>query len=470
MDAVPVLGLSNAAVAARGRFAALAGFVAMALAGHAAAATYTVGPSGRQYKQLSTLFERVDLAPDDVVVVDGNAVYRGGIVVGDDDGGDAKRPVTIRWRRAAGQQRPKLVGGVNTIKFEQSNHVVFEGFEVSGGSRSCLFSEAHDVTVRDAYVHDCPSHGILGADRNSGSFTLEYSEVARAGAGDTRHAIYMQSDETAWPGAVFRMRHNYVHDATGGVLVRVRHERAEIHYNWIEGSDLHEVELIGPDCEAQKPGWNANLRREDAELVGNVIIHDARSRSGNALRIGGDLNGRNQGRVRLVNNTILFRRAGPVTAVLVQLGQGSLEMHNNVVYQPGAGSPTIVRENAASSVRRPFCGPPGREPWSDGRKVAGSRNWVQNKATGVPREWLETLRGGDPLFVDAAHRRLRPRPGSPLLGAGNPAPVAPVAFPFPAPQALPAFEPPQGRKPALGERRPRVVPAGRIAIGALEQQ
>ncbi|HWU70429.1 MAG TPA: hypothetical protein VN017_03635, partial [Pseudoxanthomonas sp.] len=370
MDAVPVLGLSNATVAARGKFAALAGFVAMALAGHAAAATYTVGPSGRQYMQLSALFERVDLAPGDVVVVDGNAVYRGGIVVGDDDGGDAKRPVTIRWSRAAGQQRPKLVGGVNTIKFEQSNHVVFEGFEVIGGSRSCIFSEAHDVTVRDAYVHDCPSHGILGADRNSGSFTLEYSEVARAGAGDTRHAIYMQSDETAWPGAVFRMRHNYVHDATGGVLVRVRHERAEIHYNWIEGSDLHEVELIGPDCEAQRPGWNANLRREDAELVGNVIIHDVRSRSGNALRIGGDLNGRNQGRVRLVNNTILFRRAGPVTAVLVQLGQGSLEMHNNVVYQPGAGSPTIVRENAASSVRRPFCGPPAREPWSDGRKVA----------------------------------------------------------------------------------------------------
>lgn len=455
---------------AYGRNAALAICVALAAAGHAVAATYTVGPSGRQYTQLSTLFERVDLAPGDVVLVDGDATYRGGIVVGDDDGGDAKRPVTIRWSRAAGQQRPKLAGGANTIKFEQSNHLVFEGFEVSGGSRSCIFSEAHDVTVRDAYVHDCPAHGILGADQNSGSFTLEYSEVARAGAGDTRHAIYMQSDEKAWPGAVFRMRHNYVHDASGGVLVRVRHERAEIHYNWIEGSDLHEVELIGPDCEAQKPGWNADLRREDAELVGNVIVHDARSRSGNALRIGGDLNGRNQGRVRLANNTILFRRTGPVAAVLVQLGQGSLEMHNNVVYQAGAGVPMIVRENAANAVRTPFCGPPGREPWSDGRKVAGSRNWVQDKAAGVPREWQGTLRGGDPMFVDAGGRRLRPRAGSPLPDAGNPAPVTPAAFPFPAPLALPAFEPPPGRKPALGERRPRVAPPGRIAIGALEQR
>ena len=468
MDAVAVFGLSFAVVAARGKTAMLAACVARATAGHALATTYAVGPAGRQYAQLSTLFERVDLAPGDVVVVDGNATYSGGIVVGDDDGGSAGRPVTIRWSRGAGQQRPKLSGSVNTIKFEQSNHVVFEGFEVTGGSRSCIFSEAHDVTVRDAYVHDCPAHGILGADQNSGSFTLEYSEVARAGTGDTRHAIYMQSDELAYPGSVFRMRHNYVHDATGGVLVRVRHERAEIHYNWIEGSNLHEVELIGPDCEAQKPGWNANLRREDAELVGNVIIHDARSRSGNALRIGGDLNGRNQGRVRLVNNTILFRRGGAVTAVLVQLGQGSLEMHNNVVYQAVPGTPAIVRENAASEVRTPFCGPTGREPWANGRKVAGSRNWVQGKALWVPPEWRNTLRGGDPMFADAARRWLRPRVGSPLLGAGDKSPATPAAFPFPAALALPIAEPPLGRKPALGERRVRVVTSGRIAIGALE--
>ncbi|MBP7657798.1 MAG: right-handed parallel beta-helix repeat-containing protein, partial [Pseudoxanthomonas sp.] len=383
----------------------------------AAAATYNVGP-GRQYTQLTTFFNSVNLAPGDIVEVDGNASYAGNIVVGDDDSGTQASPVTIRWRRVAGATRPLLSGGTHTIKFQQSNHIVFEGFEVTGGSSSCIFSEAHNATVRDVYVHDCPSHGILGADQNSGSFTLEYSEIARSGQGDRRHAIYMQSDEVAYPDTVFRMRYNYVHSATGGVLVRVRHQRAEIHYNWIEGSDLHEVELIGPDCETQKAGWTADLRREDAELVGNVIIHRSTSRSGNALRIGGDLNGRNQGRTRLVNNTILMDRSGTANAVLVQLGQGSLEMHNNVIYQPASGSaPNIVRENPASNVDTPYCGPQSREPWSDGRKVAGSNNWVQASAALVPAEWTGTLRGSDPMFTDLAQLNFRPRAGSPLLNA-----------------------------------------------------
>ncbi len=229
---------------------------------------------------------------------------------------------------------------------------MFEGFEVTGGSSSCIFSEAHNATVRDVYVHDCPSHGILGADQNSGSFTLEYSEIARSGQGDRRHAIYMQSDEVTYPDTVFRMRYNYVHSATGGVLVRVRHQRAEIHYNWIEGSDLHEVELIGPDCETQKAGWTADLRREDAELVGNVIVHRSTSRSGNALRIGGDLNGRNQGRTRLVNNTILMDRSGTANAVLVQLGQGSLEMHNNVDLPAGVRQRAEHRARESREQRR----------------------------------------------------------------------------------------------------------------------
>jgi hypothetical protein len=434
------------------------------------AAIYTVGPAGRQYTQLSVLFDSVALSPGDIVLVDGNATYRGGIVVGDDDGGIASNPVVIRWDRIAGQTRPRLSGGVHTIKFEHSNHIVFEGFEVTGGSTSCIFSEADDVTVRDVYVHDCPAHGILGADQNSGSFTLEYSEVARVGAGISKHGIYMQSDEVTFPGAVFRMRYNYIHDGNGGVLVRTRHERSEIHYNWIENSAYGEIELIGPDCDMQKEGWSTNLRREDADVVGNVLVHT--NRWNNAIRMGGDLDGRSQGRVRLVNNTILFDRAGAANAVMVQLGAGSLEMHNNVIYQTAPDStPAIVRENPAYAVGRPdACEPQSREPWSEGRKVAGSNNWVQNNAMLVPKEWTGTLRGNTPMFANIAGRDLRPRAGSPLLAAGNNKPLTPTGFPFPSPLSLPMWEPPLASKPALGTAQPRLIPQGKIGIGALEGQ
>ncbi|MBP6751004.1 MAG: hypothetical protein KA144_15320, partial [Xanthomonadaceae bacterium] len=253
------------------------------------ARVWTVGPAGRDYTQLSALFDANDLAPGDIVEVDGNASYNSA-KMGDDDGGTPAAPVTVRWKRAAGATRPLLQGGTHTFKFEQSNHVVFEGFEVRGGTSTCVFSEANDVTVRDVVVHACPSHGILGADQNSGSFTLEYSEIYDSGAGTTRHAIYMQSDEIAFPGSVFRMRFNYVHNGNGGNLLKVRHERSEIHSNWFEGAFYQEMELIGPDCETQQAGWTRATKREDVELLNNVIVHTSASWP-NAIRVGGDLNG-----------------------------------------------------------------------------------------------------------------------------------------------------------------------------------
>lgn len=445
-------------------FAAVAGGLSLSAA--TLAATYTVGPSGRQYTQLSTLVDSVDLEPGDIVLVDGGATYSGNIVVRSADRGAPGNPVTFRWNRSVGATRPILQGGTHTIKFQQSNHVVFEGFDVRGGTSSCLFSEAHDVTVRDSIIRDCPSHGILGADNNSGSFTLEYSEVFNAGSGTSRHPIYMQSDEVAYPGSVFLMRYNYIHDGNGGNLLKNRHERALIYYNWFENSPYQELELIGPDCETQQAGWSADLRREDVDMVGNVIVHSSAWR--NAIRIGGDLNGRSQGRLRMVNNTIVFTRSGIANAVLVQLGQESVEMHNNLVFQTGSGAaPNVLYENPASDVEAPYCGPPSREPWTSGRKVAGTNNWVQTAAARVPAEWTGTLRGADPLLVNIAQFQLRPLDNSPLVSAGNPQPPTPAAFPFPSPLALPQFDPPLRAKLAIGAEVVRVFGA-RIDIGALE--
>src|ERR1041384_8237829 len=56
----------------------------------------------------------------------------------------------------------------------------------------------------------------------------------------------MATDETAFPGAVFRMQHCYVHDGNGGNNVKTRAERNEIYYNWIEGAAYRAVELSGP--------------------------------------------------------------------------------------------------------------------------------------------------------------------------------------------------------------------------------
>ena len=440
------------------------------LPGSVSAATYTVGPSGRQYTQLSTLFSSVNLEPGDVVLVDGNATYAGGIVVGTDDDGAPGNPVTIRWNRAAGASRPLLSGGQHTIKFEQANHLVFEGFDVTGGTSSCVFNEAHDVLVRDVLVRDCPSHGILGADQNSGSFTLEYSEVRRSGASTTRHSIYMQNDQMVYPDAVFRMRYNYVHSGTGGILMRSRYTRSEVYYNWFEGSTNEEVEFVGPDCESQKAGWSADLRREDADFVGNVIVHTSSWR--NAIRAGGDLAGRSQGRVRIVNNTIIFDSPGTsvANAVDVRLGVESLEMHNNVIHRVGASPLAVLYELPPESAAQPYaCSPQSREPWVTGRKVAGSHNWVESGASAVPPEWVNTRSGADPQLAGIAQRSLRPLATSLLVNAATNSPATPAAFPFTAPLLVPAFDPPLRAKMAIGDEHARLPKTHTLDIGALEQ-
>lgn len=427
-------------------------------------ATYTVGPSGKQYTQLSAVFSSNNLAPGDIVEVDGSATYNGNIVVNTDDAGTAANPIIIRWKRGTGQTRPLLQGGAHTIKFQQSNHVVFEGFEITGGTSTCLFSEANDVTVRDVVIRDCPAHGILAADQLSGSFTLEYSEIRNAGSSSNRHPIYMQSDEVAFPGSVFRMRHNYIHSGKGGNLVKVRHERSEIYYNWLEGSAYQALELIGPDCWTQQSGWTTGLKREDADVVGNVIVQSGTWT--NAIRIGGDLNGRSQGRVRLVNNTILFTRSGAANAVMVQLGAGSLEMHNNVIHQTTTGAPTVVKENSAGDTPEP-CEPQSSTPWTAGRLVAGSNNWVKSGSVS-PSEWTGTRSGSDPGLANVAQLQVRPTSGSALVGNGVNPPAVPSGFAFPSPLTIPLFDPPLRAKMAIGGQKPRVLSSGRISIGALE--
>ncbi|MDQ3229926.1 MAG: right-handed parallel beta-helix repeat-containing protein [Pseudomonadota bacterium] len=341
---------------------------------------------------------------------------------------------------------------------------MFEGFEITGGTFTCVFSESHDLTVRDNVIHDCPSHGVLAADQNSGALTFEFNEVYRSGSGTSRHSMYIQSDEVAYPDTVFRMRFNYVHDGNGGILMRTRHQRSEIYYNWFERSTNEEVEFVGPDCHTQKSGWTPDLRREDTDFVGNVIVHTSTWRD--AIRAGGDLDGRSQGRVRLVNNTIVFDRPGLAVGVRVLLGVESLEMHNNVLYQTTSGAPMIVEE--VTDPATPFCAPFGLEPWVNGRKVYGSSNWVETGSSAVPIEWTSVYSGADPVLANIAQRMLRPLAISPLARAANQTPPTAPAFPFPSPLLVPLYDPPLRAKLDPGQEDFRKPVVDRLDVGALQ--
>jgi len=392
----------------------LAGAGALLLgATEARGATYTVGP-GKTYPDL-TAIER-SLKPGDVVEVEGDATYPGGVIFR--EAGTEAAKITIRGVRKNGK-RPVISGGRNTVEF-RGDHYVFEGFEVTGGSARCVFHHAHDITLRDSVVHDCLAHGILGADEDSGSLTLSSVEVYHAGKGEREHQLYIATDETAHPGSVFRMEHCYIHDSSGGNSVKSRAERNEIYYNWIEGAVYHELELIGPD------GQDPKRAREDSDIVGNVLL---KKTPGFVIRVGGDGTGETEGRYRFVNNTIILGQAARAAFRLFN-GLESVEMHNNVIAREGGGPVQVVLEQETRWVRgRPL--------------IAGTNNWVPTGSLEVPTQWQNTRSGDDPGFV--SWRDLRPKKDSPLIGAGATKLPSPPDCPFPRPLAAPTSLPPSAR-------------------------
>lgn len=431
----------------------LLALAALLCAGNAFGATYPVGP-GQLHPSLQGLLGAVTLQPGDVVEVAPGS-YAGGVILR--QSGTAAQPIVIRGLRGSAGQRPVLSGGSNTIEFRRADHVVLEGLEIAAGSARCIFVNARDVVLRDLLVRDCPGHGILTSDQFSGNLTLEYSEIRNSGAGSSQHALYIQSDEVAYPGSVFRMRFNYVHGGTGGNLLKSRHERNEIHYNWFEGAWYHELELIGPDQYTQQAGWSVDLRREDSEVLGNVIVHSSPLNPfGAVMRLGGDGTGESRGRYRLVNNTIIVSgSSNPTTVLRLFEGIESVEAHNNVIWRSSPGELRIERVVEAQ--------------WAAGqRRMAGSNNWINASASAayVPVEWSGTLTGATPGFANPGAWDYRPGSGSPLLTAGNGNPASPPAWPFPAPTLLPQFLPPRRQALAPGGAIPR-TPQSPPTLGAV---
>ena len=400
------------------------------------AATYEVGPN-KQYKSLKDVASR--LQPGDVVELEGNATYAGDIRL--TRSGTPDKKITIRGIPVSGK-RPVLSGGTNTLEIN-ANHYVVENVEITKGSNRCYFHHGHDITLRAVSIHDCPSHGILGAVEDSGSLTVEYSEVYKCGDGDRRHPIYMDTDQRAYPGSVFRLQHSYIHDANGGHNVKSRAERNEIYYNWIEGALYHELELIGPD-------GSDGGKREDSDVVGNVL---RKTNNFWVVRFGGDGTGDTNGRYRFVNNTVILQSGSSGVFRLFD-GIESLEAHNNVFYAPSGSTFRVLEDGSAK--------------WKHGKQIiAGSNNWVLSSARQVPSQWTGTITGTDPGFMSLANFDLTPTASSPLVNAGAANPQGPSGYPFPNPLAAPLFLPPAHKVEAVGTAKARPT-SGRIDIGAYE--
>lgn len=392
-------------------------------AGPVAASTLHVGP-GQTYAGIAAAMP--DAHAGDVIEVQGGNTYPGMIWLRDSYGGTKDQPVTIRGIKVDGK-RPVL-SGVGSGQYENiilllnANHVVMESFEVigdGGDANYCVVNKADDITLRDFVIHNCLHQGgLVGTDSDSGSLTLEYSELYHNGKGTSSHQIYMTTDETTYPGSVFRIRFCYVHDGLGGNNVRSRAERNEIYYNWIEGAVYHELDLIGPIDGDLLPF------REDSDIVGNVLIK--KNSQYRIARVGGDGDGNTGGRYRFSNNTMVMTDSSS-TVISLQNTVQTLEMYNNVIYGSKAGFEAYDVNELIGAATIHF----------------GANNWVLTGTTAIPKEWIGTTSGTDPGFVDLANYDLRPQMSSSLVDHGTATTVSAGTLGFPRALLMPAYNAPQ---------------------------
>ena len=71
---------------------------------------------------------------------------------------------------------------------------------------------------------------LFTADEDSGSLTIQFTEVARAGNGTSQHGLYVTADQNAHANTVFRLEHSWIHDMNGGNAVKSRAARNEIEF------------------------------------------------------------------------------------------------------------------------------------------------------------------------------------------------------------------------------------------------
>jgi hypothetical protein len=445
-----------------------------------ASTIYFVGPT-RSFQTLQELQEV--LQAGDYVNVDYRATpYPCGVRFL--TSGTASQPITIHGIVDGSGRRPVIKCGVNAtgefsaVEFRMANHWVFENIEIDGnrtggnafdanqltGTHRLIRTQSDDITLRNVYLHNCPAHGILSNDENSGSLTLEYSEVADCGNSDTRHSVYISTDPASFPGAICRVRHNFIHDGANGILLKTRCQRNEIYYNWLENFPCHFMQLIGNDDSFPAKDANGNVIAYNSDVVGNVfhqpIFRDCYVGQGdsNAFTLGHDwweVNTENTspgtwGQKRFVNNTIVLPAQTTAPVFKIQGGIKSVEMHNNVF--KGPSTLIVIRDSS----------PEEDIYWTTGsRRIAGSYNWVVS-GMHVPPEWTFNRSGSDPGFSGTAN--FRPAASSPLVDAGAPTAPTFTAFPFPGPAYPPGREPVR----AATSNPPTRAISSTIDVGAFE--
>lgn len=298
--------------------------------------TWYIGPS-RQYRQLKEILQQ--LVAGDTVYLDPNAVYEP--VEIKNISGTKELPIRLIGNTSDASSRPVFAGGIDrfnwTLAVRHSHNWHIENVILQDGGL-CFRNEATNTVLKNVLIQRC-STGVLSTDLNSGNLTMSNVEVTESGGKKNGrpwgHAVYVASDQHAFPGSKFVLKNSYLHDNRGNTI-KSRFENTLIQNNWIEsGRDRQAkylLELIGYD---QKYDFSG----QQFKVKDNTILMRA---PGLGSRIGGDGNSGTRGDILFENNLFLIDEGFSRTIVRTFQGLNSVTLRDNSIAFIESGSEALL--------------------------------------------------------------------------------------------------------------------------------
>ena len=284
--------------------------------------------SDKQYKQVADVLPKIN--GGDTIILNRNERFEPFEIK--NISGSRDKPITLTSNAINASERPVITGAFDkygwTVAVRASHFWSFTNIELANG-KVCFRNEAHGTKLENVLIHDCHI-GVMGTDQNSGSLTIANSEIFNTGGKPPGqkwgHAIYVASDQNAFPGSTFTLINSYLHDNKGN-NVKSRFERSIIKQNWIEGGEDSQarylIELIGYDGAYDFNGQNH-------QVVENYLIHKSTSLGS---RVGGDGNSPSRGTMSFKDNVFIIEGGFTHSIVRTFQGLGAVSLTgNSVVY------------------------------------------------------------------------------------------------------------------------------------------
>lgn len=365
------------------------------------------------------------------------------------DGDGAKTRKTPVYTYEPQQDRGVLIVSLDKddrYGFKPS-HIVIEGLEVrnahpdhgytgqAGDKRTFLplaagifIERGEDIVVRDCIIRD-NGNGFFVASgddeaRLSRRITFEGNYVygnGTVGKGfDRHHNIYSEA-----VGMIYQGNHvGPLREGAGGSALKDRSAGTIVRYNWIEGG-ARQLDLV--EAEDGWPMMKDLPEYQDAFVYGNVIV--SRDTSSNVVHFGGD-NGLEEkyrrGTLYFYGNTVVAiadqEKRWRTAVFQLATNAQTVDVRGNVFFATSAtaGAPatnlTLMNQSGTALVGKNAAGP------SIGGFAEGIE--VKGKIDGLDK--IDKLAASP--FVDLAKLDLRPKEGTPLVGAFGA--LAPKALPL----------------------------------------